>query len=135
MSTATKVAAGVCLALVLALGAESYIIHNQTSKLAAQTVQMQQLNEKIVQANKSVKIQDAVSKVTDAAVVATTTKITTNTQKGLSIKAQVDNVAKKVTNENLSITVANTVYVNSMWDAYCTANPSDSACSARQPTN
>jgi mannitol-specific phosphotransferase system IIBC component len=134
MSTLTKVAIGVVLALLLALGAESVMVHRQTTKLAEQAAQMKDLNQKIKDVNKSIKTQDNVAKVTDTVVTAATTRITTNTQKGLAIKAVVDNVTKKVANENLSVNVASVAYTNSMWDAYCTAKPDDSTCTSRQPT-
>jgi len=132
MSTTIKIAIGIILTLVISLGVESYIIHLQTSKIAKYNEQMRSLNDKIEQANESVKIQSVVSEVTDKVVTNATQRIMTNTQKGTAIKAIVDNVTKKVANENLSNTFANAMYANSMWDAYCTADPSDGACSSRQ---
>jgi Flp pilus assembly protein TadB len=135
MSTLTKVILGVALALAVLLGFQSYLYKVQSQKLAQQNLQMKQLNDNIEVANKAAKTQAVVAQVTDEAVTSATTRIMKNTERGEAIKAVVDNVTKKVANEKLSSTVASAAYANSMWDAYCTADPSDSACSTRQSTN
>lgn len=135
MSTVTKIALGAVGVLVLILAAQFIYIHHQTEKLTSLNLQIKQVNSQLEQANRGIKTQAVIADVTDEVVTTATKRITTNTQKGVAIKAVVDNVTKKVANEKLSNTVASAVYINSMWDAFCTASPSDSACSARQPIN
>lgn len=131
MSLITKITLGVVAILILALSIESYIVHTQNIKIKESVAQMKELTNKVEVANKTVKTQAVVAEVTDEVVTNATKRITTNTKKGVAIKAVVDNVTKRVANEEISSVVADTAYNSSMWDAYCSATTGDSACSAR----
>lgn len=135
LSTSNYVVGGIVLALLLVLAGQTYYVHYQSEKLGETKVQLKELNDGIKEANKSIQTQTVVAAATEAAVVQTTNRITSNTEKGTAIKAVVDNVTKRVANETISNTIANVAYVNSMWDAYCTANQGDSACTGRQSSN
>lgn len=134
MSTMSKISIGVVLSLLALLALESYFYKVQNDNLAQANAQMKDLNSKIEEANKTVKTQAVVAEVTDEAVTNATKRILTNTERGVAIKAVVDNVTKKVANEKISNTFASAAYANSMWDAYCTAEPGDSTCTSRQPS-
>lgn len=131
MSLTTKLVTVIVGVLLLALAGETVYIQMQHAKMQETTDKLIQLNQRVEEANRAVKTQAVVSDVTDEVVTTATKRITTNTQKGAAIKAVVDNVTKRVANEEISNTVASAAYTNSMWDAYCTAEPSNSACSAR----
>lgn len=135
MFTINKIIIGVAATLALTLGIQTYMMHRQSVKLGAATTQIASLSNKVVEANHTVAVQGSVAKITDETITSATKRINTNTEKGTAIKAVVDNITKRVVNENLPSTVANAAYINSMWDAYCTADKSDSACSSRQPVN
>lgn len=132
MSIAIKIMLGVVLTLTVLLGIETYLFKAQSDKLAQVNQRMEQLNQNIAKANEAVETQTLIAETTDQVVTSATKRIMKNTERGEAIKAVVDNVTKKVANEKLSGTIADTAYVNSMWDAYCTAKPSDRSCTSRQ---
>lgn len=135
MSVIKYIGIGIVLALILALCGEGYVVHEQSEKLGAANAQLKDLNAKVGEANKNIATQAKVAAVTDQVVTDTTKRIEENTDKGKAIKAVVDNVTKKVANENLSSVVAAPIYADSMWSAYCTAKQSDAACTSRQSSN
>lgn len=133
MSIYEKILTGLFLVVCLVLvGASFYIHHLQLSQASLQT-NVSLLQGSLDSANKTIEVQRKVAAVSD--------KVTTDTAKMLSenevtkeqLTKKVNDVAEQVANEKITDGVADTLYIGSMWTAYCKASPSDGICTTGRP--
>jgi hypothetical protein len=121
---------GILLITVCVLGWTSL---HEYKKVAVNQQQISDLNVKLQAAQVAAKRAQKVQNITNDTVakVALQTKQTTlNTQK---INQKVDTITGQVKNGQISDDAADAAYVSSMYEAYCSAVPSDrSKCPAGQ---
>lgn len=83
--------------------------------------------------DKQIKISDVTEEVVTNAVV----KTAEITQASVKISKKVDKTNQEAKDGKINYNIASAAYVDSMWDAYCTATPTStsSKCTSRRTTS
>lgn len=116
---------GLCVAL---LGCGLYI-HTTNTKKALLEAQNESLSNDLRVANRTINDQKEAYKIANNI----TTKVVEVTSSNIKAKEElvkrVDDVTKQLKSGKVSSSVADNVYISSMWEAYCKADPTGGSCS------
>jgi len=130
-----KIFIGIILILLILLGVGSWFLKHEIEKNSSQKVELSSATDSIKALSSQLALATSVAQIQDSVV---TTNIT-DKQKSNTVKEKilrkVHVTEHKAQKKEITSAVANSVYLNSMWAAYCEAKPSDSACSSRQSSS
>lgn len=127
----TRVSIGVIVALLVALVISGLILKREVARVGALEASYKTSQEDIGKLNKELLRRDEVDKATDQ-VVTKTVETNVGVEKAISdIQQVVKSTSKKEMRGEITPTTASSVYINSMWRAYCQANIPNPRCSTR----
>jgi peptidoglycan hydrolase CwlO-like protein len=125
----TKVLLGVIGVLVVILISIFIYGRSESRKLDQLNVQYHNAQQDVINLNESLKDRARIANSTDN-IVDDILKQTNETRNQIdSIKSNVIATAKKEDKGEIQPSVADSVYLDSMWQTYCKANTADSHCS------
>lgn len=127
----TKILLGVIAALIVALGVSGWFLKHEIGKAASLQTAFNTSQTYVKQLNKELADKATIDKITDKAVdevhvqdLAVDTKIST-------IEETVETTSKKEAKGEITPATASSIYVDSMWRAYCEADIPNPHCSPR----
>lgn len=119
------------IAVLVALGTGVYG-YKQNVDLKAKTILLATAQQSIKDLNKSLEKQAIISKITDEVVNEAVSKTKEVTIKATELSNTVVRTNKGVVDGKINAAVADAIYIDSMWEAYCEANPSADKCTTRR---
>lgn len=127
----TRVSIGVIIALLVALVLSGLVLKHEMTKVGILEASYKASQEDIGKLNKELLRRDEVDKTTDQ-VVTKTVETNAGVEKAISdIQQVVKSTSKKEMRGEITPTTASSVYIDSMWRAYCQANIPNPHCSTR----
>lgn len=130
MSLTTKLyGAGALLLLIVVLSLFS--CHEMKKNVVVKS-QLKEATTNVIAANKSLQVRSDISDKTEEIVTKAVVKTQELTIKASNLRDKIDETSKGVDNGSISNTLADTAYIDSMWDAYCEAKPSNPRCATRR---
>ena len=117
--------------LVVILGLSLFSCHEVKTNTVVKS-QLKEATTNIVAANKSLQVRSDIADKTEDIVTQAVVKTQELTVKASNLRDKIDETKKGVDNGSISNALADAVYVNSMWDAYCEAKPTSDRCTSRQ---
>lgn len=121
------------LASLVGLGFLYVKSSGQSAQLRANAIALEQANQAITDLKQSLKRQATISKETDKIVTKAVIKTAEVTKKAAALNTKVLKINKGVVDGKIDNSVADAAYLDSMWSAFCEADPSNSKCATRQP--
>lgn len=126
-----KILLGVIVALALALGTSGWFLKHEIGKTATLEAQYKTSQASVKQLNKDLLKKVEIEKTTDA-VVGKVVKQKTDVETKIStIQRTVQSTSKRESKGEITPATASSIYVNSMWAAYCEAGRPDPHCPSK----
>jgi hypothetical protein len=94
--------------------------------------QLKEATANVIAANKSLELRSDISDKTEDIVTHAVVKTQELTIKASNLRDKIDETKKGVDNGSISNALADAAYIDSMWDAYCEAKPTNPRCTTRQ---
>lgn len=127
----TRIFIGVIAALMVALVISGMVLKHEITKTGELTTSYKVSQQDVKKLNEELARRNEVDKVTDS-VVTQTNKENTGVEKTISdIQKTIRSTSKREAKGEITPATASSVYIDSMWRAYCQADIPNPRCASR----
>lgn len=126
-----KILLGIIVALVIALGISGWFLKHEITKLGSLQADYATSQGYVKQLNKELADKIKIDKTTDGVVDKVNKENQTVETKISTIKEKVKSTSTKESKGEITPDAANTIYLDSMWRAYCQAHIPSPHCSSK----
>ena len=122
---------GIIACLLILIGVGGFFLKHEISSNAVNKQQVEQLSRSVNNYQIVLDMQNDLQKSINLQVTYTIEAKNASNQRLKIINQKVDETSAKLKEGKITSSAADAAYLNSMWSAYCEANPSDSECNGK----
>lgn len=125
-----RILLGIIVALVIGLGITGWFLKHEVGKVSSVQAELKASQDSVKQLNKELQQKVAIGRATDVIVDDIRMKDMDVETKISTIQETVKTTAKKEAKGEISPSTASSVYIDSMWRAYCQAGIPNPRCAS-----
>lgn len=126
-----KILLGIIATLVIALGVSAWFLKHEVSKLGSLQADYNTSQGYVKQLNKELEKKVEIDKTTDAVVEKVDKQKSDVETKISTIQRTVQSTSKREAKGEITPAAASSIYIDSMWRAYCEAGITDPHCPSK----